>query len=131
MDIKARNKQIKTILSKEFGSKNVSVTGGRGTAYGWVGISIKATDPCPYKQDENPCSSYILCSDGICKGNNQIINGGWGNTVRQLLFTQIHDKVEALIKDIEMHHFYSDDYSDSTPRTCCNIDVDFIRAVQS
>lgn len=91
MDIKARNKQIKTILSKEFGGKNVSVTGGKGTAYGWVGITIKAADPCPYKQDEAPCSSYILCADGICKGNNQAITGGWGNTVRQLLFTQIQD----------------------------------------
>ena len=30
MTTKERNKQVKQILSVEFGSKNVSVTGGRG-----------------------------------------------------------------------------------------------------
>lgn len=128
MDIKIRNKQIKTILSKEFGGKNVSVTGGKGTAYGWVGITIKASDPCPFRQHEQPCSSYVGCADNVCKGNNQPICGGWGGTVRQLQYTQITEKVEALIKGVEMYHFYSDDYSDNTQKTCSNIDVKFEEA---
>ena len=42
MNIKERNKQIKKVLSKKFGSKNVSVRGARGTATGWVYIDINA-----------------------------------------------------------------------------------------
>ncbi|MEM4727702.1 MAG: hypothetical protein QXD04_05570 [Candidatus Bathyarchaeia archaeon] len=40
-----RNLQIKKALSQRFGSKNVRVKGERGTAYGWVDITIKAEKP--------------------------------------------------------------------------------------
>ena|SRR3989304_5127593 len=107
MTTKERNKQVKQILSVEFGSKNVSVTGGKGTAYGWVNIEIKTDDPCPFKQHENSCSFY--CKDRICKGNNLPINDGWGNTVRQLKYVELQDKTETLIKGIDFGKFCSDD----------------------
>ena len=40
MEIKKRNKQVKTLLAKKYGAKNISVTGGRGTAYGWVRLDL-------------------------------------------------------------------------------------------
>jgi|SRR3990167_10175446 len=44
IDIIVRNKEVKSRLSKVFGRENVSVTGGRGTAWGWCEIEIKAGD---------------------------------------------------------------------------------------
>jgi len=38
VDIKARNKQVKVILSNAFGKGNISVTNGKGTAWGWCNI---------------------------------------------------------------------------------------------
>jgi len=53
MDTSERNKQIKKVLVKEFGYKNVKVKGGKGTAYGWVNIYISV--PKPHKgKCENP-----------------------------------------------------------------------------
>jgi hypothetical protein len=46
MRVAERNRAIKRALAKEFGYKNVSVTGDTGTAYGWVDIVIKVKDPC-------------------------------------------------------------------------------------
>lgn len=84
--------------------KNVSVKGGRGTAYGWCNIYIKTPDPCPDKQHENPCSFY--CSDGICKGNGNTIRGGWGETARQIKWSEIRTKVDELVENVEFYHFY-------------------------
>ena len=39
-DVATRNKEVKRILSDLLGKDNVSVTGWRGTAYGWCHISI-------------------------------------------------------------------------------------------
>lgn len=54
-----RNKLIKKALAAEFGYKNVSVKGDRGTAYGWVDIKIKVKKThrecdwlCPLCRDE-------------------------------------------------------------------------------
>ena len=35
-----RNRRIKKVLVEHFGRENVKVTGGRGTAYGWVHVYI-------------------------------------------------------------------------------------------
>lgn len=40
MEIAARNRQIKKVLSRAFGQGNVTVKGSRGTAYGWVTVKI-------------------------------------------------------------------------------------------
>jgi len=56
-----RNRLIKKALVARFGYENVSVTGDRGTAYGWVKIKIKAKKPhdgecdwfCPICRDES------------------------------------------------------------------------------
>ena len=56
MDIKERNKQIKKALGREFGYRNVSVRGGRGTAYGWVHVKIRIPKP-----HEGECGLY--CDD--------------------------------------------------------------------
>ncbi len=47
MDVKKRNKEVKQILAKEFGAKNVSVTGGKGTSYGWCYVTIKVRGSFP------------------------------------------------------------------------------------
>jgi hypothetical protein len=36
----ARNREIKALLTKAFAPHKVSVTGGRGTAYGWVDVHV-------------------------------------------------------------------------------------------
>ena len=123
MDTKERNKEIKTRLEKVFG-RNVSVKGGRGTAHGWVDITIKVDDPCPFKQNEAPCSTYCEAT-GVCKGNDRAIIGGYGNTARQLLRKDIEEKVKEAVKGIEFYHFYVDD-GYGTERECYNFSVDFI-----
>jgi len=40
MNTAERNRAIKKVLSREFGRGNVKVRGGRGTAYGWVDVSV-------------------------------------------------------------------------------------------
>ena len=40
MNTAERNRAIKKALSREFGAKNVRVRGGRGTAYGWVDVTV-------------------------------------------------------------------------------------------
>ncbi len=35
-----RNRLVKKLLAAKYGVKNVSVEGGRGTAYGWVNVQI-------------------------------------------------------------------------------------------
>ena len=126
LDIKKRNKELKTILSKEFGGKNVSGKAPTGTPYGWVTMTIKTPDPCPFKQDENPCSSYHACQDGVCKGNNKRLRGGWGDSVRQLTTKELTDRVEELIKDVEFYHYTSDD-GYGTERREMHIDINFTR----
>lgn len=123
MMIKERNKAIKKILVAEFGNKAVSVTGARGTAYGWVDIAISVKDPCPFKQNTDSCNYY--CKDGICKGNENLIYGGWGNTVRQLEDKTTRDRVKALLADIEFDTFIGDD-GYNTEHNCVNIHVNSV-----
>jgi len=52
MSVKERNKQIKKVLAKEFGYRNVKVKGGKGTAYGWVDIIIEVPKPHPLTCEE-------------------------------------------------------------------------------
>jgi hypothetical protein len=40
-----RNRAIKTVLERRFGRGKVRVTGGRGTAYGWVHVTVNAPRP--------------------------------------------------------------------------------------
>ncbi len=40
MTIAARNRMIKSLLSKAFAPHKVTVRGSRGTAYGWVTVNI-------------------------------------------------------------------------------------------
>ena len=118
-----RNKEVKKILSKSFGQKNVSVRGGKGTAYGWCDITIKTEDPCPFKQHVDPCSLY--CEDGICKGNNKPIQEGWGDTVRQEKWSTIQEQGKSLLTNIKFSHFYADD-GYNTKCDKMNIDVVFV-----
>ncbi|MEM2352404.1 MAG: hypothetical protein QXT26_08370 [Thermoproteota archaeon] len=54
-----RNRLIKAALSEVFGRENVSVKGDRGTAYGWVIITIYAEKP-----HEGECERICLaCND--------------------------------------------------------------------
>ena len=106
MDIKARNKEVKRILSKEYGRKNVSVTGGKGTSWGWCYVEIKTPDPCPDKQHTDSCSCY--CKDNICKGNGKPIEPGF-DSARQETCIQVRNTATKLLSDVEFYHFYTDD----------------------
>ena len=118
-----RNKAVKLLLAKKFDKQAISVTGGKGTAYGWCSIEIKTTDPCPFRQHVNPCSYY--CKEGYCKGNNKPIRGGWGNSVRQLLDKEITDTAKEAIKGVEFDTFCADD-GYNTERDRCTVRVKFI-----
>jgi hypothetical protein len=43
MDTATRNRQIKKVLTGVFGAGKVNVRGSRGTAYGWVSVTIDHT----------------------------------------------------------------------------------------
>ncbi len=62
MDIKARNKQVKAILSNRYGSKAVSVRNGRGTAWGWCEVSIDIPRPenCTHSEDNPSDPDYTF-----------------------------------------------------------------------
>lgn len=47
MEIAERNRAIKNLLVKSFGRGNVTVRGSRGTAYGWVSVSINYAPRTP------------------------------------------------------------------------------------
>jgi len=88
MDIKERNKQVKSILSKLFGFKNVSVRGGRGTATGWCQVNITTSRP---KDCEcNPLEPWANCKP--CKDH----------------YRTISDKAENALNDVAFYH-YTDD----------------------
>jgi hypothetical protein len=40
IDIKSRNRAIKTLLETAYGKGKVRVTGKKGTSYGWVSVAI-------------------------------------------------------------------------------------------
>ena len=83
MDSKARNKQVKAILSKQYGRANVSVKGGRGTAYGWCEVYI--TIPRPKACTCEPEGFYCrVCKDAM--------NG-------------ISSEAERMLSDVEFYHY--------------------------
>jgi hypothetical protein len=50
-------KTVKQALAKEFGFKNVSVIGGKGTAYGWIEVTVNVHK---YQKDQNEnLSAYV------------------------------------------------------------------------
>lgn len=118
---KTRNQKVKKILAKEFGTKNVSVRGGKGTSYGWCDITIKVEDPCPHKQHEAPCSDY--CKNKICTGNKAPIRGGWGDTVRQLQWVKVTKKARKLLEGVTFTQFCTDM---GTKLDRMNIEVNYI-----
>lgn len=119
MDIVERNKQVKQILSQEFGVKNVSVKNGRGSAWGWCYIKIKVTDPCPYQQNESPCAQY--CGQ-VCQGNNMpLTGGGWRNSARQIKHTEVTSIAKNLIRSIPFYT-YQDDMGDEHKEYILSID---------
>lgn len=88
LDVKERNKKVKSILSGIFGSKNVSVVGGRGTAYGWceIGINIPK-DGCTGDVNENGYPSYC----GICRDKIQQTSRHAEEAIKNIQFSQYYD----------------------------------------
>lgn len=84
MDCNTRNKQVKSILSKKYGHKNVSVTGGRGTAYGWCEVYI--TQPKP---------KNCICQEFYCDVCKKVMHA-------------IRLEVEKLLHNVEFYK-YTDD----------------------
>lgn len=111
-----RDKKIKKILSAEYGHKAVKVMvvtgvfcrGGEGFFDSRTDITILADDPCLFRQAGLPCDSY--CINRVCAGNNQRLEGVWGNSVRQLQDREIRDNVERLIE----------------PEDCWKLDIRFV-----
>lgn len=83
MDVKARNKKVKGILSKEFGKKNVSVVNGRGTAWGW-------------------CNVYIKCGE-------RLDNDEFYTQRERDKMNSINQKANELIKNCEFYSYSADD----------------------
>jgi len=96
MDVNARNKQVKEILSKHYGKGNVSVKGGRGTAYGWceVYITIQRPKACICEPEGFYCQ---VCKDAV--------NG-------------ISSEAESLLSGVEFYH-----YGDNSPELLIQVSI--------
>lgn len=90
LDVKVRNKNVKSKLSFLFGAKNVSVTNGKGTAWGWCHININVN-----KEQYN-----IACT---CNDNEP----GYCDPCAKL-YRKIEDTAQKAISNIEFFN-YSDD----------------------
>ena len=77
MDIKARNKQVKTILSKKFGRENVSVKNGRGTSWGWCYINLQITkiSSCQCLPDSTYCQPCRTALNQASKEATTMLRG--------------------------------------------------------
>ena len=82
INLKARNREVKKRLSAVFGSQNVSVTGGRGTARGW-------------------CDIYI-------NGGKRLSDADFYTQEEMNVMNSIHDKAESLLEGVEFYG-YTDD----------------------
>ena len=88
LDVKVRNKEVKQILSKIFGNKNVSVVGGRGTAYGWCEISINIPkNGCTGDVNENGYPEY--CHS--CRSKIQQTSRQAEEAIKNVAFSQYYD----------------------------------------
>ena len=102
--IAKRNRAIKKILSKEFGRENVRVRGGRGTAYGWVDVTV--TIPA----------------------NFRITDGGFYTQEAKEAMNQTQRRVIEILKREglwEQLGIYYDDMPDASERREITIDVKF------
>lgn len=89
LDVKVRNKEVKSILSGIFGSKNVSVKNGKGTSWGWCHINI-----------------YIKNENCVCKlGENQVYSRCFSCKQKE---NEAYDKAQEALKNVEFFS-YSDD----------------------
>ena len=96
MDVNARNKQVKAILSKRF--SNVRVTGGKGASWGWCKVHIDVPRP-------EACTCH---GEGFyCQACKDAMNGK-------------SKAAESLLTDVEFYK-YSDDMNDGYK--CLSIEV--------
>jgi hypothetical protein len=82
MNLNERNKQVKTKLSAIFGRENVSVKGGRGTAYGWCEVHIN--------------------------GGKRLSNEEFYNQAERDLMNDLSRKAKEAIKGIEFYKWTDD-----------------------
>ena len=104
--IAKRNRAIKKALSRELGRKNVRVRGGRGTAYGWVDVTV--TIPVP--------------------DDFQIIEDGHYTQEAKEAMDRTHRRVIEILKREglwEQLGIYYDDMPDASERREITIDVKF------
>ena len=102
--IAKRNRAIKKVLSKEFGRENVRVRGERGTAYGWVNVTV--TIPA----------------------NFRITDGGYYTQEAKEAMNQTQRRVIEILKREglwEQLGIYYDDMPDASERREITIDVKF------
>jgi len=105
MDIRERNKQIKKVLAKEFGFRNVRVKGDRGTAYGWVNIYV--TTRKPHKGECEP----LFVFGGVCDECRRVRDETERRVWQILRETGLYDELGV----------YYDDFGDK--RTECIVTV--------
>jgi len=58
-----RNREVKKFLSGIYGSKNVRVKGGTGTAYGWMIVDIKRDDESTVWEIERKIVDFCKLND--------------------------------------------------------------------
>jgi hypothetical protein len=86
-NVAARNRAIKRYLTKDLGLSGVSITGGRGTAYGWVSVSVAVPQEIVERSEKG-----LTYNDKRAK--------------HQFLI-DIEKKIEAAFSD-ELFYYYSD-----------------------
>ena len=102
-DCTERTKKVKQALTKIFNYKDVSVTNGTGTAYGWVNVNIKTDLPkdCKCKIVNDNGYSYRKPLDDnrmtyFCEACDK-------------LHKETKEKAMKAIKDISFGTYYADD----------------------
>jgi len=103
-------KPAKKVLSDKYGARNVSVRNGRGTASGWVEVSITTKRPEPAcGREHNVYELCYTCSDALRAVSNE---------AEKIMYA-------AWDKEGVKPYTYATDYSDKDS-SCVMISVNYI-----
>jgi hypothetical protein len=105
-----KTKAIKKALSAHFPAKNISVVKETGTASHWISSRVTIERPADCFCDPTVYGRCRICSDAI-NSNDRLVD----------------DVASKALTDLgaSFGTYYSDDYSDSTPRSCHSISINF------
>jgi hypothetical protein len=129
MNLKERNKQIKKAVMSAYPNDKVSVTGGRGTATGWVDVklTLKTLPGCSCKFIENHATWAKVPYTYITRSERQPRTGDYYNDQYTYYCPQCHERLEVenkKLKDIvyncgaEFYHYTVDDGYNTQSAEC-------------